>query len=333
MPVSRHLERSTDRPEPATDRQRLGDHGGLGRKSLRRLQHALEGKTMQSITIGIIGGGFVGNAVARGFMEHADVSIYDIDERRKTADFMTAAGADFVFVCLPTPPATSQAQHGMGGFHTFAIDEFIERYVHACVKSDDFCSGHGTRTIVIKSTIPVGYTRRLAGRLREYKLAPNILHNPEFLTARCAVVDYQTPARHLIGTPGGADTHRLMGLLLQRFPGIDVKIMTSDETEIAKLAENSFFATKVHFFNLVEMACKNAGASFEAVREAMLSDGRIAHAHTKVPGPDGKLGFGGACLPKDLRAFSETMPHNGPKNWLRQILSDNNQRRDETDRR
>ena len=69
---------------------------------------------------------------------------------------------------------------------------------------------------------------------------------------------------------------------------------------MAKLVCNSFFAVKVAFFNEIREWADAEGVDWEALMQAVLSDGRIAHSHTQVPGPDGKRGFGGACLPKDL---------------------------------
>jgi UDPglucose 6-dehydrogenase len=135
----------------------------------------------------------------------------------------------------------------------------------------------------------------------------SILHSPEFLTQRCAHVDFQCPARNIIGVPGWPHVTPAMesvalalGTLYRtRFPGVPCLLMQSDESELVKLAQNAFFATKVAFFNLVYELAQAKGLSFENVRAGMLSDGRIAHAHTAVPGPSGELGFGGACLPKD----------------------------------
>ena len=76
--------------------------------------------------------------------------------------------------------------------------------------------------------------------------------------------------------------------------------MTSTESELTKLVVNGFFATKVTFFNAARAVCEATGCDWEHVLEGVMSDGRIAHAHTRVPGPDGRPGYGGACLPKDL---------------------------------
>lgn len=247
-------------------------------------------------TIGVVGGGVLGKAIARGFMEHAEVRVFDVIEERSTCRTLAeVATCDFVFICLPTPALPD------GRCDTLAIDDFLRTAKH---------DGHWTceSCYVIRSTVPVGYTQRQA-ELRSLDLP--LLHSPEFLTARCSLTDFQCPARNIVGVPSlGFDLpamnwwksaeERLTRLYVERFPGVPVLDMHSNASELVKLACNSFFAAKVTLFNLFYDAAKAAGVSWEDVRNGILSDGRIAHAHTAVPGPSGELGFGGACLPKDV---------------------------------
>lgn len=267
---------------------------------LEESHQSAKGPTMSKITIGVIGGGFVGRAVARGFMEYADVRVYDIDEKRATHSWEDAVDTDFIFVCLPTEHSRNENEpYDMG-----PINSFFEKYAS---HMDWDVRASGKPVIIIKSTVPVGTTQRLSN---EYGDVANIVHSPEFLTARCSLVDYQTPARLIVGVPRSFkfyDHLEIMSLYAGRFPGVPIHKMLSDESELVKLACNSFFATKVAFFNTVYRTCGNLGLDFESVRQGMLSDGRIAHAHTQVPGPDGKLGFGGSCLPKDLWAYALTV--------------------------
>lgn len=273
--------------------------------------------------IGIVGGGVLGRAVARGFLEHAEVQVYDVVPERRTHDLKDAATADIVFVCLPTPPNPD------GTCDTRAIDEFLDEAKRERWWSESSC-------YVLRSTVPVGYTQNQAER-ESFKLP--ILHSPEFLTARCALVDFQTPARNIIGVPSGKYLHcagcgkrnrpanfcmycghklkssdedvacelvratslgTIRELYSRRFPGVPVHVMSSNESELVKLATNAFFATKVTFFNVIAEMAKASGCDWEKVRAGILSDGRIAHAHTMVPGQSGAVGYSGACLPKDV---------------------------------
>ena len=234
-------------------------------------------------TIGIIGCGFVGHATARCWMEHGEVKIYDVQPERATHSLAEASACDYVFVCLPTPQDCDPS--------------IIEDYFGSAPLRKE-------TTYIIKSTVPVGTTERLA---RQYNVP--ICHCPEFLTARCAVTDAQCPARVLVGLAGNYrwSIEKVVDLHRQRFPGVQVFLMQSGETELIKLAGNSFFALKVWYFNELYGACERHGFNWESVRHGLLSDGRIAHAHTLVPGPDGKRSFGGNCLPKDTLALSREL--------------------------
>lgn len=246
--------------------------------------------------IGVIGNGVVGNATARCFMEHGEVRVFDRDPKRSPNCGDSTLECDIIFVCTP------EAE----------LDRLFS-YLG--------CSDHRHRNFVIKSTCPIGTTRKLA---EKYGLS-NLVHSPEFLTARCAVTDAQLPARNIIGIPCGSLPNRttrtddcefrLTALYADRFPGVPIYTMRSDESEAVKLFQNSFFAVKVAFFNEINELATELGLDWETIRRAILADGRIAHSHTAVPGPDGKYGFGGTCLPKDLAQLIrhlESSRVNGP---------------------
>lgn len=264
--------------------------------------------------IGIVGGGVVGRATARAFMEHVDeIRVYDIVKERGTHSLHDTLRTDIIFVCLPTPQSRDSL-----ACDTSALDNFFESMMPGPLGVEGGLEYFADRNFVLRSTVPIGYTRDTR---QKYRLR-NLVHSPEFLTSRCAMTDAQLPARNIIGSQygisgqgvldssnesiefvrkyGGPCTYELANLYRNRFPGVLLMLVPSNTSEMIKLALNSFFSTKVAFFNEIYSLCKRLGIDFEAVRAGMLSDGRIAHAHTKVPGPDGSLGFGGSCLPKDL---------------------------------
>jgi len=242
-------------------------------------------------TLGIVGCGVVGNAMARAFMEWCSVKIYDTDLSRRTHTLDEVLGCEVIMVCLPTP----QYDNGSYQCDTRILNKFFE-----------MVSGH-PGSFALRSTVPIGYTADIFAKHRL-----NIVHSPEFLTARCSVVDAQCPARNIIGypylafegkhlhTPEQFEPHPLATLYQHRFKGTPLFIMSSSESEAVKLFQNSFFAVKVAFFNELNELSNKKGMCWAKIQKAMLADGRIAHSHTQVPGPDGKYGFGGACLPKDL---------------------------------
>jgi UDPglucose 6-dehydrogenase len=153
--------------------------------------------------------------------------------------------------------------------------------------------------VCIRSTVPVGFTARQARQYKDMKF----VFFPEFLRESSPVMDALTPSRHVLGYPECDQSIvpiELADLLMDRFPGVPVLNMTSDEAELVKLALNAFWAVKVSVFNELRGISDKLGLDWEAIRRGMLTDGRITQDHTQVPGPDGKRGFGGKCLPKDL---------------------------------
>lgn len=217
--------------------------------------------------VGIIGGGTVGHATARAWMEFAEVRVYDVIPERSTHRLDEIVKCDFIFVCLPGDK--------VGNFIRYDMDR-------------------GLPPTFIKSTVPWGTTRRLF----DFGIR-NVVHHPEFLTERCAVADACNPAQLVFGFPGlWPGIADMVNVIRKRFPGAKTVLCNSDDSELAKLALNSFFAVKVAFFNeLKKMPMEN----WENFRDIIIGDGRVTANHTQVPGPDGKYGFGGKCLPKDLQ--------------------------------
>lgn len=232
--------------------------------------------------IGVIGGGIVGTATARCFVEHGEVFVYDTKAELATDTYEATVNSDLIFVCLPTP-----LNYSTGWLDTSYLDKFF-----AGVAGSE-------RVYVLKSTVPVGTTDRLR---KEHGL-PNLIHSPEFLTARCANTDAQLPSRNIIGAPECAGKKVYTELLWSRFPGVQIFHVLPVESELVKLVCNSFFAVKIAFFNEANELAATVGADWSNVLSCVMSDGRIAHSHTRVPGPAGHFGFGGTCLPKDLACF------------------------------
>jgi UDPglucose 6-dehydrogenase len=239
--------------------------------------------TAQTV-IGVVGNGTVGGATARVWMEHAEVRVYDTVKQKRTHHLKDVLDADVVFVCLPTPKYTD------GGYDcdTTAILDFFRELPDV----------YRTRSYALRSTVPIGFTRQC----RDQFNLRNLVHNPEFLTARCAAVDAQTPTRNIIGGEM-VDGYDVAALYRRRFPGVPTMVVRPESSELIKLGQNAFFATKVAFFNELNTLAVAAGADWSEVIAGILADGRISHSHTSVPGPDRKYGFGGECLPKDLASL------------------------------
>lgn len=248
-------------------------------------------------TIGVIGGGFVGRAIARGFNLFANVKLYDIQPERASHTFEETVDSDFVFLCLPTP------MNENGEADISAIDKF---FLSLSEMSAEAFEKAKKPIYIVKSTVPIGTTQWLANEFSHLK----IVHNPEFLTARSACLDFVIPARHVVG--GEPELRKeVVQLLSERFPAVPCFEMTSDESEFVKYCANSFFATKVLFFNEMRLLADKMGLDWDSVLQGVLSDGRIAKSHTDVPGSDRDYGVGGICLPKDLNALINIMKSNG----------------------
>lgn len=240
------------------------------------------------IRLGIVGGGVVGRATARVFIEHVtEVRVYDTLSERATHSLEETLACDLVMLCLPTPQMKDSLVCDTG---------YVEDFLSECHGEDQ------TRNYVIRSTVPIGFTATMR---QKYNL-PNLIHSPEFLTARVAATDAHLPSRNVIGTHKTSEGRlppcalMLDGLYRQRFPGIPVHLMTTDESEAVKLFQNGFFALKVSYWNECHTLATAHGLDWYRVMAGVLADGRISHSHTRVPGPSGTYGYGGECLTKDV---------------------------------
>ena len=249
--------------------------------------------------IGVIGNGFVGSAIAEGFKHYGDVKIYDLNPSRSPHSLKETIRQDYIFGCLPTPMSEDKT----GSCDLSYINSFFDKL------KDLKCQG----TFIIKSTVPIYTTSDLQARYSHL----NILHSPEFLTARTAKIDFITPSRIIIGypknfySPDDYVPQKCLDLFKNRFKGVNCFLTTSEESELIKYVANCFFATKISFFNEMKLLSDKVKTNFDTILEGVLSDGRIAHSHHQVPGHDGKMGFGGDCFPKDLHALITIMRKNG----------------------
>jgi UDPglucose 6-dehydrogenase len=194
-----------------------------------------------------------------------------------------AAGAELHFVCVGTPQKPGE----------YAADL---TYLEAAFAALGRVAAPGS-VVVGKSTVPVGTAARLARGLRARGI--QLLWNPEFLREGFAVHDTLHPDRVVIG--GEPDEARAV---LERCyetilaTGTPVVVTDYATAELVKVAANSFLATKISFINAMAEVCEATGADVVKLAEAIGHDERIGHKFLRSG-----LGFGGGCLPKDIRAF------------------------------
>lgn len=136
------------------------------------------------------------------------------------------------------------------------------------------------------------------------ELYPNLVHAPEFLTAANANFEYANATFSVIGGRISAYVREAERII--RLGQTDLKEVhhcSIEEAALAKYVINSYLATKVVFMNEIKSLADNAGIEYSNVIDIIKLDHRIGNTHMKVPGPDGKLGYGGACFPKDVSAL------------------------------
>ena len=238
--------------------------------------------------IGIVGQGFVGNAVYQRWKKYYDVQTYDLDENKSTSSLHNLVMmCDTIFVCLPTP----MKKNGECDLSTLETSLFN-------INTLTEFEGKGNKTIIIKSTIPPGTTQQLN---KDYKYL-NILFNPEFLTERNAEEDYNNQNRIIIGGPRPQSTN-VVRLFSKVFPKAKIIKTNSTYAEMVKYMTNAFLSTKVSFANEIYQLCEEVGADYDKVVEYATLDERLGKSHWMVPGHDGDFGFGGHCFPKDLSAL------------------------------
>jgi len=253
--------------------------------------------------IGIIGNGFVGSSVAFGFSPQtgcdAEVKIYDKDETKSTHTLSDVVNdSDHIFLSVPTPSNQD------GSINLDIIYKVFEE-IHNVIDYE----AEQQPVILIRSTVTPGTTRKI--QIDYPKMY--IVFNPEFLTERSAKFDFINQSRFIVGGAWGCTT-RVEQLYKKRFGDSTPVIKTNYETaELIKYMNNCFFATKVSFLNEMYQIADKCGANWDEAVEGFVRDGRVGHSHMNVPGPDGKLGFGGSCFPKDIQAminFAKTMDIN-----------------------
>lgn len=225
----------------------------------------------------IVGHGFVGKAVDYGF-NHPKLEKTIVDPLYgNSVHELDITKYSVAFVCVPTP-------FGEDG----SIDDSILTEVVLALGPDI--------PIVIKSTVVPTFF----DKFEKY----NIIYNPEFLTEKAANEDFIRPEFHVFG--GNEINTNFLEKIYDEYSlctPCPVYKMTPKEASFVKYGINSFLALKVTFFNQLYDSIARQGQTFNKVVKAIGTDSRIGHSHTKVPGPDLKQGYGGACFPKDTAAL------------------------------
>ena len=225
-----------------------------------------------------------------------------------TTDFSAISDCDVHFVCVGTP----QKKDSLAADLTFVDASMKAVASHAKAGS----------LIVGKSTVPVGTADRLSGIIKEINPDIELAWNPEFLREGFAVEDTLRPNRLVVGVTSDRAENILKEvyapLLANNVPWIRSDLPTA---ELVKVAANSFLATKISFINAMAEICEAAGGDVTVLAKAIGYDPRIGSRFLQAG-----IGFGGGCLPKDIRAFmarSEELGARQSLEFLREIDSIN----------
>lgn len=235
------------------------------------------------MNIGIIGKGFVGNAIAESYKGHS-VLWYDPFKPGSVDKIEDLFNCFAIFVCVPSPMAKD------GSCDTSIIESSLQALVDG-----QYCG-----LVIAKSTAPFEVYERFAEKLE-------LAFVPEFLRGAHAVEDYLDSEFLIVGSNSwsvhssvveviyNSDLHKLSY----------IRRVSIREACLIKYFENSFLAVKVSLMNEFFALAKSLGVNWERTIEALTLDKRIGADHTQVPGPDGYFGWGGHCLPKDTSALIE----------------------------
>ena len=233
--------------------------------------------------IGIIGNGFVGNSIAFGFSPTHEIKVHDKDPKRNLNTIEEVLECDFIFVAVPTP------MNEDGSISLKVVEKALQEISDKNIINN---------IVILKSTMVPGSTDSFIKQFPKL----NIIFNPEFLTERTAKLDFLTQARIILGGNKTLTNH-VAKLFKERFMHTYIIETDTITAEMVKYMNNVFFATKVSIMNEMKMMCDAIGANWNEALKGFAADQRIGDSHLHVPGPDGKMGFGGSCFPKDINAF------------------------------
>ena len=225
-----------------------------------------------------------------------------------TTDFQDASDCDVHFICVGTP----QSSGGLAADLSYVFNSL--EALAPFVKNGSLVVG--------KSTVPVGTAAKLRTRLLEVNPSADLAWNPEFLREGFAVEDTLKPNRLVVGV-ASESAEGILREVYAKSLADDTPWVVSDlpTAELVKVAANSFLATKISFINAMAEICEAAGGDVTVLAQAIGYDPRIGHKFLQAG-----IGFGGGCLPKDIRAFMARSQELGAKDaleFLREIDSIN----------
>ncbi len=222
--------------------------------------------------------------------------------------------SEVVFLCLPTPPGED------GSADLKYVLQVADEIGKILARKGDA----GYKVIVDKSTVPVGTSGKVDAAIRRHtdaRIEFDVVSNPEFLREGYAVEDFLRPERVVIGSRSERAVAILQDLYEPFIPaGNPVIVMDEKSAEVTKYSANAFLAMKISYMNDLASFCEAVGADIDKVRQGIGSDSRIGSKFL-FPG----LGYGGSCLPKDVKALLKSAVDAGTPLSILQSVEDINQ--------
>lgn len=259
--------------------------------------------------IGIIGNGFVGKATFQLKCSDIDIMAYDINPEQcipKGISISDLNSCEIIFISVPTPMRKD------GSCHLGIIMSVM----------DDLKNINYRGLIVLRSTVPPGTSDSL-----------KCCFMPEFLTEKNFLEDFISNKKWIFGIrddSSASSNKKILTSLInlahrnKKILYNNIKFMTTKEAEMVKMFRNVFLATKVSVCNEFAQYCKAKDINYENVRLVATEDVRIGPQHSKVPGHDGKRGFGGTCFPKDTSSLCHDMKKANVKPYILEAVIERN---------
>lgn len=270
-----------------------------------------------SLTIGIIGNGFVGQATSLFKNKDVNILVYDIVPEKCVPQNITLDDftmCDLIFICVPTPMKKDSS--------------CSLAFIHQVINNlDNVNIDYDKTDIILRSTVPIGSSK---------KLKVNFM--PEFLTEKNWKNDFIYNKDWIIGI-----LNKNNDALIEKFQtlfslcyenksllhdNITLHFVSTREAEYCKYVRNALLAVKVSFCNEIEQYCLVKGLNYNRIRNLCILDKRFGSSHTLVPGPDGIKGYGGTCLVKDINSLLHQFNQDNYKSYIIKASIDRNQQID-----